>query len=331
MTQQASDDGETDGVQSPEILLFGGKGGVGKTTCAAAAGYGLANRGERTLIVSTDPAHSLSDVFETEIGSDETQLDDNLYGVEVDPVDRFQRQYSDKFQDMLETAQSFGLDISSEDVDDIASEGILPGADELAVIDLFGQYIESDEWDYVVFDTAPTGHTLRLIQLPDVMDSMLGKLLKIKSSADRVTGMVSSVLNGGGGDDDEFTLESDVDTMQDRVERVSEVLQDGDRTSFNVVTLPEELPLEETKRLLAQLDGESIRVGHVFVNKVLIEYDADCNLCSARHEDQQNLLDSVRGDIEPPLHELPLLAGNGYDTRADRMHRMTEELPIEDF
>lgn len=319
----SSDENNDDG---PAVILFGGKGGVGKTTCASASGLKLAREHDlRTVIVSTDPAHSLSDVFETtDIGDTPTQIEEDLFGVEVDPRQRFGNRYSDKFQQVLERAQSFGLDVEDDDVDEVTSEGVIPGTDELAVIDLFSEYVESDEWDVVVFDTAPTGHTLRLLQLPGVAGSALEKVLKLKSSVSSVTGAVKNVI-GGGGDDDDLNLSEDLTRAQSQMEDVSEVLQDESRTSFNVVTLPEEMPLAETERLLGQLGEQDITVGTILANKVLVDVNEDCDLCTSRRDEQQTLLSEADQNFNVPIVRLPLVANSDGQ---ERLMTVANNIPL---
>ena len=120
---------------SSQVVLFGGKGGVGKTTCASATALKLAQQGNKTLLVSTDPAHSTSDIFDTSLGDEPTAINNNLYGVEIVPKERFNRRYSEKLQGILERANDFGLDIGEGDLTDVTADGLIPGTDELAVID----------------------------------------------------------------------------------------------------------------------------------------------------------------------------------------------------
>ncbi len=304
--------------------MFGGKGGVGKTTCSSATAVALANDGLETLLVSTDPAHSLSDAFDAEIGNGPTFLSDGLYGVEIEPNKRFKERYSGKLQDVLDRANSFGIDIGEDDVGDVSSQGVIPGADELAVIDLFAEYADDDRWDAVVFDTAPTGHTLRMLQLPDVAGEALSKAVKLKQGVDSVKSAATRLLGGGGGSDDGLNLSRDVRKAQSQMESVAEVIEDEERTSFNIVTNAEEMALAETRRLYHQLDEEGVPAGHVIANKVRIEVDEDCSYCVAQQEEQLELLEETEAEIDADIYRIP--STPGLDDQ-ERIESIAEDIP----
>jgi len=299
-------------ITMTEFILYGGKGGVGKTTCASATGYGLAENGYRTLIISTDPAHSIEDVFEKEIGSKPTKVDSNrpLYSMEVDPQERFDENYSDTFNALTNELESLGIDIT-DDVD-IDTEGIV-GSDELAVVDLFSEYIGNDEWDYVVFDTAPTGHTLRMIRLPEVLDGAFGKAIQVKSKVKSVSDKVTGVF---GDDEEEKGIDDvDFDGTQSKIKQVADVLQDGDKTEFRAVMEAEELSMKETKRLLEQLDEYNISIDRVVINKVLTDIDESCNLCVQRKESQSTVIQNSERMFDSPVSKVPLIPNpSGDDT-----------------
>lgn len=304
-----------------EFILFGGKGGVGKTTCASATALSLAKDGYRTLVVSTDPAHSISDIFGVEAGPTPTSVSDehSLFAVEIDPEHRFNEHYADTFDTIMNEVQRFG--VSTDELEGVDSGGII-GSDEAAVIDIFAEYAESDNWDFVVFDTAPTGHTLRMLRLPEVLDSAVGTVLNLKSQVDTVTSTVTGFLNGDDGD--EQGLEDiDVDGTRNKLQRVSQVLQDPQRTQFFAVMEPEDLSLFETQRLLEQLDTYDIPVGGVVANKVLKDVDESCSLCSSRYEQQQEILAQADDEIDVPVLQIPLYetppTTEGLEDVADRI------------
>src|SRR3989344_3218583 len=171
--------------------FFSGKGGVGKTSCSAAAGLKYAREGKKTLVISVDPAHSLADSFDQKIGGEVVELEKNLFALEIDPVKAVE-EYKEKLNlfaaDKLEMLKGFGLD----ETFDIA--GLTPGIDEIAAFDKFMQYMQSKEYDVIIFDTAPTGHALRFLSLPYVLDSWIGKLIKIKMKISAVTGIIKKIL-----------------------------------------------------------------------------------------------------------------------------------------
>jgi arsenite-transporting ATPase len=300
-----------------EFVLYGGKGGVGKTTLAAATGVRAAREGNRTLVVSTDPAHSIADAYETAVGPEPTRVTDDLdlFALEIDPRDRFERRYGDTFRRMLDDVESLGVNLGAADVESVADHGLIPGADEIAVVDLFSEYDDHPEWDVVVFDTAPTGHTLRLLELPDVMDSTMGTLLNVKQQLRSVTSAVSSMLGRGDDDeDDDHSYSEQMSTLQERMEAVADRLRDGERTGFRVVTIPERMAVTETERLLGELDASDISVDHVLANKVLVDPSEDCPTCWPRHKSQQAALAEARTSFAPAVREVPLVPDSeGFD------------------
>ena len=157
------------------VLFFGGKGGVGKTTCASAMALAASQAGKRVLLVSTDPAHSTSDMFERPIGPEPVQLLPNLHGLEIDGAFESQR-YVANVKEQINGL--FGHHILKEATRQIDLAASMPGAEEMALFDRIGGLIrgEDDRFDLIVFDTAPTGHTLRLIRMPELMEAWIRAL-----------------------------------------------------------------------------------------------------------------------------------------------------------
>ncbi len=257
-------------LRSPEYVLYGGKGGVGKTTMAAATGLASAAQGTRTLVVSTDPAHSLSDVYGAAVPPEPTRLrpDIPLYGVEIDPdeamdeaADVFSGEGSPLFGGMGDEQAMGGL---GEEMDPLA--GGMPGADEAAAVQQLLLLLDDDRFDRVVVDTAPTGHTLRLLELPDVMDSMVGRLLALR---ERLSGMLGGLGGLFGDEEPEEPEMDDLREVSDRIERLRVTLRDPAQTDFRVVMVPEEMSVAESERLLARLSEYDIPVGTVVVNRVM--------------------------------------------------------------
>ena len=292
-------------------VLYGGKGGVGKTTCAAATAYRLARGGNETLVVSTDPAHSLSDSFGAPVSSEPTEVHDGLWAVEVDPEEAME-EYRDAFEDVpkkLASGIGASMGLDSEEV----GEGMgglfddamdAPGSNEAAAMYKFMEYMESDRWDYVVFDTAPTGHTLKLLQLPEVMDSMVGRLFRIRSQIQGVFGSVAGIF---GEDEDDGSEGDKLERLKGRVERVREKLVDPEQTEFRVVMVPERMAVLETERLIERLSRFDIPVGTVVVNKVMEDVNEDCEFCLDRWEVQKANLEEAEevfgnmGTVRLPL------------------------------
>ncbi len=325
------------GVDAPEYVLYGGKGGVGKTTMAAATGLSSAAGGVRTLVVSTDPAHSLSDTFEVDVPAEPARIREDvpLFAAEIDPDAAMAEGPFGGDGDPLGGMGGMGDAMggmgpmggaaadAAEGMDDAPGSllgGTMPGADEAAAMRQLLEYLDDPRFDRVIIDTAPTGHTLRLLQLPEIMDSMLGRMLKLRQ---QFSGMMDG-LKGmfGGGDDADPT--ADLDELRDRIERLRAVLQDPERTDFRVVMIPEEMSVVESERLVARLEEFEIPVHTLVINRVMervsdvadvdpewiVEPDPEgCEFCARRWEVQQQALrratDLFRGR---EVKRVPLLA-----------------------
>jgi len=333
------------GVDAPEYVLYGGKGGVGKTTMAAATGLSSAAGGVRTLVVSTDPAHSLSDTFGIEVPAKPARIRDDmpLFAAEIDPDDAMDEGMfgadGDPLGGMGDLGDAMGAGMggmtggaggmggaaedAAEGMDDAPGSlfgGTMPGADEAAAMRQLLEYLDDGRFDRVIVDTAPTGHTLRLLQLPEVMDSMIGRVMKMRQ---RFSGMMDG-LKGMFGGDEGADPSADLEELQSRIERLRDVLQDPSRTDFRVVMIPEEMSVVESERLIARLDEFGIPVNTIVVNRVMervsgvanvdpdwiVEPDPEhCEFCARRWDVQQSALrgatDMFRGR---EVKRVPLLA-----------------------
>ncbi|MCD6590796.1 MAG: ArsA family ATPase [Candidatus Aenigmarchaeota archaeon] len=272
-----------------KFYLFGGKGGVGKTSMAAATALYFAKKGKKTLIISTDPAHSLSDSFETKIGGEIKQLDKNLFAVEIDPKKAMQ-EYKEKFTPELEKFEmlkGFGLD----ETFDFA--GSTPGIDEIAAFDKFLQYMQSKDYDIIVFDTAPTGHTLRFLSLPDILDSWIGKMIKIRMKLSGIIDTFKKFLPFGDSGEDKKIGTEQLDAMKKRIEEARRILSDPEKTSFNIVMIPEAMSIYESERALQILKEYGIPVKHIIVNQTIPE-NPSCHFCTARRNNQMKRLKEIK-------------------------------------
>jgi arsenite-transporting ATPase len=292
-------------VDAPEYVLYGGKGGVGKTTMAAATALASAREGTATLVVSTDPAHSLSDALDTAVPAEPGRIREDvpLYGAEIDPENMDTGPFGAGGEGAGPGGAMGGLG-ELFGGDNPMQPGSMPGADEAAAFQLLLRYMDDERFERVVVDTAPTGHTLRLLELPDVMDSMMGKLIAFR---ERLSGMAGSIggLFGGA---DEAEMEQGIDSLRElstRVERLRAVLTDPAKTDFRVVMVPEMMSVTESERLVERLGGFGIPVGTVVVNRVMqpltdvADVDPDwfvapnlehCEFCQRRWEVQREAL-----------------------------------------
>ena len=241
------------------ILVFGGKGGVGKTTCAAAVALAASRHGKRVLLVSTDPAHSTSDIFETPFGSTEREILPGLSGLEID-VALESRRYVDRAKEQI--AKLFSPAILRRADRQIELAATMPGAENVALFDRMTELIvdHRDGYDLLIFDTAPTGHTLRLLQSPELLVSWVSALTKARRA-----------MLPADADEPDPVLAA-LERRKDRLEEVRAVMLCERTTAFVLVTIPERLPIEEAARALDTLGEVGITVGVVVVNRVLPDH-----------------------------------------------------------
>jgi len=270
-----------------KILFVGGKGGVGKTTVAAAVALRFADAGRRALVVSTDPAHSLGDVFQVEIGDRRRALAPNLEAMEIDPdaqVEGYLASVKQSMRDLVRPAMYHEVDKQVE----LARTS--PGAVEAAMLERVSELMvdESGLQDVIVFDTAPTGQTLRLLSLPEIMAAWTDGLLRHRERSDEMSAAMKRM--GGGskraGDDlSHFDQTDETEVGDPRFARLREtllnrrrifgrarrLLLDRDATAFVLVLIPERLPVLETRRAVEALERFHVPVVGLVVNRVLPE------------------------------------------------------------
>ena len=249
------------------FIFFGGKGGTGKTTCAAAYAYWRASQGSRTLVVSTDPAHSLADAMGVPIGPEIVRIRENLWGIEID-AELESRKYVKSIQDKMLSIVSAG--IADEIKRQIEIAYASPGAEEAAIFDKFVELMESigDPYDMIVFDTAPTGHTLRLLSLPEILGAWIEHLIDKRAKAMHLMEMAARYDR-----DLQEKIKDDpiITTLRDRHDKFVKargLLTDPEKCVFCFVLNAEKLPIVETQRAVALLEKYGIPIGSVVVNKV---------------------------------------------------------------
>jgi arsenite-transporting ATPase len=246
------------------ILFFGGKGGVGKTTCAAAVALAASREGQRVLLVSTDPAHSTSDIFEQRFTREEREILPNLHGLEIDAdfeasryIAEVKEQVSKMFSPAMVGAASRQIDLAAA----------MPGVGDVALFDRLTTIVaaRNSVYDLVVFDTAPTGHTVRLLQMPE----MLGTWIDALTAQRRRAVERDAAIRDDGGEVEPDPIVAALERRRDRLDSVRRRLVEHRDTSFVLVLIPERLPIEETSRAAGALADAGIEVGAVIVNRVL--------------------------------------------------------------
>jgi len=267
-------------VQPVRFTFFGGKGGVGKTTCAAAASVRAAAEGERVVVISTDPAHSLGDALRAKLGRDPTRIADargELFAVQLD-ADRALTRWVDEREEAFRTIAERGTYLDEEDVQKLLSLS-LPGVDELVGLLELRRLSDARAWDRVVIDTAPTGHTLRLLEMPDT----LRRFAEVLDDMHAKHRFLASSLGGRWRPDfaDDVIAEVERDAKGLR-----ELLVDPSRATFTWITLLEELPLDESEDGVRAIEEIGVRVDTIVANRTWPPPDRRCSLCTPRVEDE---------------------------------------------
>lgn len=271
--------------------LFAGKGGVGKTSLAAASAIHYASIGERTLIVSIDPAHSLSDSFEKNLGSKPTEILKNLFAMELDAKKALQREnaLTKRIHYFMRQAGLYNIDILET----------LPGIDEVMAYDMLVEFMESGKYDRVIFDTAPSGHFLRFLSIPKYMDEWLKKLYCVMR---QVLGTIQIVKKHSRIDIPSYNLEHE---ERNRMLKIYQILTNQKHTSLYIVMIPEKMCIAETERVIATLSSSGFQVKNIIVNQLLPEREDE--FLKARRAMQQENLKTIKEKFKGfEIKELPL-------------------------
>ena len=290
------------------LIFFGGKGGVGKTTLACSFALLSANRGDRTLLVSTDPAHSTSDIFEQGLGGEPAPVVDNLWAMEIDPEQEVERYIAEVKEHM---AGSIPPRLQAEVDRQIDIARISPGANESALFERFTKILEEDSesYDRIIFDTAPTGHTLHLMSLPETMTTWITGLIANRQKVNvlgRMWRRVSGAAAGTHQDYDDPVLAA-LDRRKHRFTLARRIVTDAARTAFAFVLIPERLPILETGKAVRVLDKYGIPVGGIFVNRVLPEEAQGAFLQHRREREARYLRDIETQFTRYQVQHVPLL------------------------
>ena len=268
---------------SSKIVLFGGKGGVGKTTCAAAYALLAAQNHKKTLIVSTDTAHSLSDIFHKPIGHLETELLPNLYGLEIDP-DYETTTYLENIKVRVSRRLSSDSLKSFEKQLDFAKTS--PGTQEAALLDKMTDLIvqSNQNYDFLIFDTAPTGQTIRLLTLPDLMGDWYASLTKRRK---KVHSLWKMFARSSGETTDQDPVLHLLEARREKFSKTKQILTNPAQTAFYLVLIPERLSILETQKTIPHLKQYRIPIQGLIVNRILPESPDSPFL--QRRKEQENL------------------------------------------
>jgi arsenite-transporting ATPase len=283
---------------SKRVLMFGGKGGVGKTTCSATTALHYASLGRRTLIISSDLTPSLSDIFEMEIGPTEKPVQGvgNLYGLEIGP-DEVMKRWKKKFGPEIYEAASSLIDMEYDEVIDYVA--LAPGIQEEFMLDYVLERVKDGSYDLIVWDTAPAGDTLRLLELPY-------KFIAHLRTAPRVYMRARDALKLK-----KVPFLDLIESWKALAEEVTSFMRDPQNTEFILVTIPEGLGVYQARRLITEFQRFGLDIRYLLVNNVIQDADSDFN--RERMEMQQTYIKMLqeeyadgRSVIQVPLfpHEI---------------------------
>jgi len=237
---------------------------VGKTTTSSSLAVEMSKHREQVLIISTDPAHNLSDAFDQKFGSKPTQVKgiENLFCMEIDPTAN-EQSGGNFFQGLMGQALPPGQENPMDQGFIKEMMASVPGIDEATS---FGEILKSlDEYkfDLIIFDTAPTGHTLRLLNFPTILEKGIHKLLELN---EKFGGMLNNLGGMMGGQNMQQTLFQSMEKMKAKIEQVSEQFKDPSKTTFVAVCIPEFLSMYETERLACELAKQEIDIHNIVIN-----------------------------------------------------------------
>ncbi|MCF6411080.1 ArsA family ATPase [Pseudalkalibacillus salsuginis] len=291
-------------IVNKQIVFFGGKGGVGKSTSASAFALTSARNGQKTLLVSTDPAHNVGDIFHMKLSGKPQRLTKNLFGIEINPNEETKR-YLDGVKDNLK-----GL-VKAKMVEEVHRQidlaGSSPGADEAAMFDRLVSIIldEKENFDTIVFDTAPTGHTIRLLTLPELMGAWIDGMLKRRENLNKD---YSAWM--GDGEPVEDPIYDILDKRKERFAEVRKVLLDQELTEYVFVLNAERLPILETEKAVNTLRKHDLLVNTIVINKLLPDVEDSSFLQKRKQQEKEyiKLIDKKFGQQEKIY--IPLLDGD---------------------
>lgn len=252
------------------VIIYTGKGGVGKTSMAAATACKIAKDGKKVLVMSTDQAHSLGDSFDSKIDKKPTQLADNLYAMEIDSVYESEKSWGnlkDYFKQLLTLKGGSGIE--AEEL------LVFPGLEELFSMFKILEVYESGEYDTIIVDCAPTGETLALLKYPERLSGMIKKILPVKRAAVKSVGaVVENVIKIPMPEDNVF---DDIEYLMDKMQRLQDLMLNKDVVSLRVVTTPEKIVINESKRnftclYLYHYNVDAIIVNHIYPAKAMEGY-----------------------------------------------------------
>ncbi len=297
------------------IILFSGKGGVGKTTVSAATGYRLSKLGYRTIVVSLDPAHSLADAFDIPEGERfkakglPIEINERLHIQEIDIQEEIDRYWGDVYRFLELLFNTTGLDeVLAEEL------AILPGMEEVTSLLYVNKYYREKEYDVLVLDLPPTGESLRFVSMPTVLKWYMKKIFKTERLVIKVARPVVGRLSDVPLPDESYFKA--LENFYEKLKGVDEILIDPEVTSVRLVSNPEKMVLKESQRAFMYFNLFGVNVDAVIVNKIIPPDAGDCSYLRNWIEIQKKYVSEIESYFSPvPVFRVPLLEEEVFGTR----------------
>ncbi|MEB3355123.1 MAG: TRC40/GET3/ArsA family transport-energizing ATPase [Synechococcales bacterium] len=303
------------------VILMTGKGGVGKTSVAAATGLRCAELGYKTLVLSTDPAHSLADSFDMELGHDPRQVHPNLWGAELDALMELESNWGAVKRYITQVLQARGLEgVEAEEL------AILPGMDEIFSLVRMKRHYDEGEFDVLIIDSAPTGTALRLLSLPEVAGWYMRRFYKpLQAMSVALRPLVEPLFRpiAGFSLPDQQVMDAPYEFYQ-QIEELERVLVDNSKTSVRLVTNPEKMVIKESLRAHAYLSLYNVATDLVVANRIIPDTVTD-PFFQQWKQNQQQYRQEIHENFHPlPVKEVPLFSEEMCGLAA--LHRLKDTL-----
>jgi arsenite-transporting ATPase len=279
-------------------VMFGGKGGLGKTTFSAATAYWLAQQGKKVLVFSVDPQASLSDIFQKDIfGKGPVKIMDNLWAQEID-ADRHIKEYQEEIRQKIR--DMYGLDEVPAEIEDyIQAASAEPAMEESAIFDSVVDIVNEGDYDFYIYDLVPLGHALYYLSMAKVYDEWIGKITHLREEMREYEEVAARMKRQKEVDEDQILGE--LQYIRNRINSASKILTDKQRTAFFFVVIPEQMILIDTKKAAELFAKFDVPIGGYVVNRVLPEEELSGQNVPAylrnRIEMQRGQLEEIRSSL----------------------------------
>ena len=302
------------------LMLFTGKGGVGKSTVSAATAHHWASQGYRTILVSSDPAHSTDDTLGVAVGLQTVQIKENLWARNID-AEREAKVFAASLN--AASKETFEKLMPGVDADLFTDMAMFPGIDEFFALEEISKLVHSTDYDIVVFDTAPTGHTLRALTAPDYIKTFLLKILRMKAKVENLKGILFRK------NDTASRMVTILEAVCEKIDRLKVLLRNPDWVTVNLVSIPTEAGFQECYRTIRFLESQQIMVKSIIINNIMPNFGekvweaAATNMATAlvkcEYDNQQPYLGRFNDVCK--LHQIKLVGVSRlpYEPRGEKL------------